>query len=115
MTPVRGSLGALGEAVPRHAIRRATIVAIVLIGLLNVADVFTTHLVLDRRGVEANPLAGALLSSGALLWVKLAMVVAAAVVALRIRPRLGVLLLAWFVAGVYATAVLSNLLVLRLT
>lgn len=115
MGPVRRSIGALGDAVPRGTIRKATIVAIFLIGLLSGADVLTTRLVLGRSGVEANPLAGALLSSGMLLWAKLIMVVLAGFVALRIRPRLGVLLLAWFVAGVYATAVLSNLLVLRLT
>ena len=96
-------------------VRRLTLVAIAVVGLLNVADVVTTHLVLSRSGVEANPLAGALLSGGTLLWVKLALVALAALVAVRIPPKLGVLLLAWFAAGVYATAVVSNLLIIRLT
>lgn len=112
---VRSRFEAPREAVPRATVRKLTVVAIVLIALLNGADVLTTRLVIARSGVEANPLAGVLLSNGALLWVKLIIVALAALVAVRIAPRLGVLLMAWFVAGVYATAVLSNVLILRLT
>lgn len=113
--PVRSRFEAPREAIPRATIRRLTVVGIALIALLNGADVFTTRLVIARSGVEANPLAGVLLSNGVLLWVKLVIVALAALVAVRIGPRLGVLLMAWFVAGVYATAVLSNVLILRLT
>lgn len=112
---VRRSLGAAGEPVPSRTIRTLTIVALTIVAALNVADVLTTHIVLQRSGVEANPLAGVLLSSGTLLWVKLVLVALALLIALRIRPRMGVLVLAWFVAGLYATAVLSNLLIIRLT
>ncbi len=101
-------------AVPRRSIRRLTLLGIAAVGLLNIADDITTHLLLSHRAVEANPLASVLLSSGSLLWVKLTVVVLAALVALRIPPKVGVLLLAWFVAGVYAAAVLSNALILRL-
>ena len=87
----------------------------VVVAVFNVADVVTTHLVLGRAGVEANPIAGVLLGSGAILWVKLALIALVMFMAIRIPPRVGVLLMAWFVAGVYGAAVLSNALVLRLT
>ncbi len=108
-------LNEIGGDISRALIRRLTIVAIILVALLNVGDVITTHLVLARNGVEANPIASALLGHGSLAWVKLVLVVLAGFVALKAPPRVGVLLLAWFVAGVYATAVLSNALLLRLT
>lgn len=106
---------AIATDVPRPLVRTLTIIAICLVAVLNIGDVITTHLVIARQGVEANPLAGALLSNGALLWVKLGLVALAALGAVRNPPRVGVLLLSWFVAGVYATAVLSNALLLRLT
>lgn len=100
---------------PSNLVRTLTILAIAVVGVLNIGDVVTTHLVLARHGVEANPIAGALLGNGVLLWVKLALVAFAGVAVVKNPPRLGVLLLAWFAAGVYATAVLSNALLLRLT
>jgi hypothetical protein len=101
--------------VPRARIRSLTITAIVLIAVFNGADVVTTHFVLAHKGVEVNPLSSALLSNNSLLWVKLTLVGLAAVLALRLRPTIGLLLASWFVAGAYATAVLSNALILRLT
>ena len=101
--------------VPRTRIRTLILTAIVLIAIFNGADVVTTHFVLAHKGVEVNPLSSVLLSNNALLWVKLTLVGLAALLALRLRPTIGLLVVSWFVAGAYATAVLSNALILRLT
>lgn len=95
-------------------VRAATLAALVALALLNGADVVTTHLLLGHRGVEANPLSSLLLASQSLLWVKLGILGLLGVKVLNSRPRLGVMGVACFAAGIYATAVLSNLLVLNL-
>jgi len=95
-------------------VRGVTLIALVALAVLNGADVVTTHLLLGRRGVEANPLSSLLLASQSLLWVKLGILGLLGVKVLNGRPRLGVMGAACFAAGIYATAVLSNLLVLHL-
>jgi len=106
--------GAPGDAARMDRVRTVTLAAIALLAALNVADVATTHMLMAHRGVEANPLASILLTSQTLLWVKLAIVGVLALRVLRSRPRLGLMGAACFAAGIYATAVLSNLLVLHL-
>ena len=86
-----------------------TMAALVALAFLNGADVVTTHLLLGHRGVEANPLSSLLLASRSLLWVKLGILGLLGLRVLNSRPRLGVM-----GAACYATAVLSNLLVLHL-
>ncbi|HZU73205.1 MAG TPA: DUF5658 family protein [Acidimicrobiales bacterium] len=86
-----------------------------LLTALNAADYVTTRMLLARSGSEANPLAGALLGDGRLLWVKMGLLALFGIMVLGLRARLGILALAWFAAGLYATAVLSNVLLLRLT
>lgn len=95
-------------------VRLVTLVAIAALVVLNGADVVTTHMLLAHRGVEANPLSSLLLASSSLLWVKLALLLLLGAKVLNSRPRLGVMGAACFAAGIYATAVLSNLLVLHL-
>ena len=98
-------------------IRQSTIAGVVILALLNVLDAVTTHLLVTHAAagaVEANPLAGALLANGSLLYVKLAIVAVLGLAALKDRPRLGFLVGTWLVTGLYAAAVLSNLLLLRL-
>lgn len=95
-------------------VRLVTLVAIATLAVLNGADVVTTHMLLAHRGVEANPLSSLLLASSSLLWVKLALLLLLGTKVLNSRPRLGVMGAACFAAGIYATAVLSNLLVLHL-
>ena len=95
-------------------VKTVTLWAIVALGALNVADVVTTRLLIAHAGAEANPLAGLLLASQSLLWVKLGIVALLAVRVARSRPRLGMMGAACFAAGIYATAVISNLLVLHL-
>jgi hypothetical protein len=95
-------------------VRAVTLAALVVLAFLNGADVVTTHLLLGHRGVEANPLSSLLLASQSLLWVKLGILGLLGLKVLNSRPRLGVMGVACFAAGIYATAVLSNLLVLHL-
>ena len=45
---------------------------------------------------------------------KLSIVALLGIAAARDRPKLGFMIGAWFVAGLYAAAVLSNLLILRM-
>lgn len=82
--------------------------------VLNGADVVTTRVLIAHRAVEANPLSSLLLASQSLLWVKLAILGLFGWKVLGSRPRLGVMVAACFAAGIYATAVISNLLVLRI-
>jgi hypothetical protein len=82
--------------------------------VLNGADVVTTHLLLVHGAQEANPLSSVLLASSSLLWVKLAILGALGVMVIRHRPRFGVMAAVFVTLGMYATAVLSNLLILNL-
>jgi hypothetical protein len=95
-------------------VRTVTLIAVAALVVLNGADVVTTHLVMAHRGVEANPLSSFLLGSASLLWVKLALLFLLGAKVLNSRPRLGVMAATCFAAGIYATAVLSNILVLHL-
>lgn len=88
--------------------------AIGVLVVLNGADVVTTHMLMAHHGMEANPLSSLLLASQSLLWVKLGILAMLGLKVVRSRPRLGVMGAACFAAGIYATAVLSNLLVLHL-
>lgn len=101
--------GDVGERV-----RLVTLIAIGALAVLNGADVVTTHMLLAHRAVEANPLSSLLLASRALLWFKLGVLALLGLKVVYSRPRLGVMGVACFAAGIYATAVISNLLVLHL-
>jgi hypothetical protein len=111
---LRGAVAEDGDGRRLERVRAVTLGAVGLLAALNVADVVTTHLLISHRGVEANPLASILLTSQTLLWVKLAIVGLLGLRVLRSRPRLGLMGAACFASGIYATAVLSNLLVLHL-
>lgn len=101
--------GVIGDRV-----RVVTLLAIGALVVFNGADVVTTHMLLTRSGVEANPLSSLLLATQSLLWVKLAILALLGLKVVYSRPRLGVMAAACFAAGIYATAVISNLLVLHL-
>ena len=95
-------------------VRMVTLLAVGALIVLNGADVVTTHILLAHRAVETNPLSSVLMTSSSLLWVKLAILFVLGAKVLNSRPRLGVMGATCFAAGIYATAVLSNLLVLHL-
>ncbi len=100
--------------VSRRRIRNLTVIALALLAVLNAADYVTTRILLTHKAVEVNPLSAALLSRGALLWMKFAIIGIVTAIAMRTRPKIGALLIAWLAVGVYTTAVLSNLLSLRI-
>ena len=96
------------NTVPEVELRRAGLIALGLLFVLNVADVVVTRLLLNRGGVELNPLADHLLASNATLVVKVGIVV---VLALRLRrrpPGIVVLCFMWLVVGVYVLVVVVN-------
>ena len=95
-------------------LRLITLIGIGGLIVLNGADVVTTHLLLAHGAVEANPLSSILLASASLLWVKLAILGALGVMVIRHRPRFGVMAVVFVTLGMYATAVLSNLLILNI-
>ena len=99
---------------PQGRLRLITLIGVGGLIVLNGADVVTTHLLLAHGAQEANPLSSVLLASASLLWVKLAVLGALGVMVIRRRPRFGVMAAVFITLGMYATAVLSNLLILNL-
>lgn len=96
------------EHVPHGELQRAAVTALVLLAVLNVADVVLTELLLGRGGVEMNPIAEAFLASNAALVAKLAVVALLAVRFVRHGPRIITLCALWLVVGVYAFVVVLN-------
>ena len=103
-----------GASGSQSRLRLVTLLGIGGLVVLNGADVVTTHLLLSHGAVEANPLSSVLLASASLLWVKLAILGALGVMVIRHRPRFGVTAFVFVALGMYATAVLSNLLILNI-
>jgi hypothetical protein len=103
-----------GLSAEQDRLRLITLLGVGALIVLNGADVVTTHLLLARGAQEANPLSSLLLASSSLLWVKLVILGALGVMVIRRRPRFGVMAGVFITLGMYATAVLSNLLILRL-
>jgi hypothetical protein len=99
---------ARGGVVQPTELRRAGLVALGLLLALNVTDLVLTRLLLDRGGVELNPLADRLLASNSAPWVKVGFVVVLAVYVLRQAPRLIVLCFMWLVVGIYVLVVVIN-------
>ena len=83
---------------------------LILIVVLSVLDVMTTHSAMRAGAIEGNPLAQWLMDNGALLSVKLAACIVLALVASRVRVRDGTFAasVVWFIVGVYAVTVVSN-------
>lgn len=96
------------DRVPSAELRLAGLTALVLLGVLNVADVVTTRLLLARGGIELNPLADQLLASNLTLVMKLGLVVALGIHFVRTGPRLVTICFMWLVVGIYLAAVVIN-------
>lgn len=97
-----------------NRVRTTTFVALGALAVLNGLDVVTTHVILTHGAVESDPLSAILLASKALLWVKLGIIALLGLKVAHSRPHLGVMAAACFAAGIYAAAVLSNVLIMRL-
>ena len=99
---------ATGDVVPPTELRRAGLVALTLLFVLNIADVVLTEPLLDRGGIELNPLADRLLASNSALLAKLAIVGLLTVHVVRQPPRLIVLCFMWLAVGIYLFVVVIN-------
>ena len=96
------------EHVPHGELQRAALTALVLLAVLNVADIVLTELLLSRGGIEMNPIADALLASNGALLAKLALVVLLGVRFARHGARVITLCFLWLVVGVYVFVVVLN-------
>jgi hypothetical protein len=93
----------------------STAVAVAAIAVLNLLDLITTHAALSHPGaIEGNPLSALLLTNGIVGVLKAAVL---GLLILRVsrkrRPTIAFHATLWFVAGIYALTVLSNLLLLQ--
>lgn len=96
------------EHVPHGELQRAAVAALVLLLVLNVADIVLTQVLLARGGVEMNPVAEVLLASNLAVVAKLGIVAALAVRFVRHGPKVITLCALWLVVGVYAFVVVLN-------
>ena len=96
----------------RQSIRQSHLWAATAIALLNGLDIVTTRLVLDRGGVEANPIADFLITWQLLGPLKLLLVASTAAGAYFAMTTMRLVNAAWFVSGIYVLVIVSNLMTL---
>lgn len=86
------------------------VLLLILLVLLQVADIWTTHRVLERGGYEANPLVAWMMRRFGRLWwaPKVGLVLGLVGIGYAIHPA-GGLIGATFAAAVHAAAVVNNL------
>lgn len=82
--------------------------AVLILAVLQAADVLTTRLVLARGGVEGNPLMAGLVSRPLLALAAKMVCVAAAWCASRRAPSWRALCGLWMVCGFYLSVVMAN-------
>lgn len=93
--------------------RRARLIGVVLLVLLNVADLVSTDAFLDAGVEEGNPVGAFLLSRGWAGWAKATLLLILGWRVTQSPPRIGTTCALWFVVGVYAMAVTFNVMVLQ--
>ena len=91
----------------RH--RLARVIGFGFLIVLNVLDLISTSMFLDRGHEEGNPVAAAMIESGHIPWAKSLILLALGVRVLTSKPRLATTCALWMVVGVYATVVAINL------
>ena len=95
--------------------RRAVIVGLGVLAVLQAADVFATWALLANDGAELNPVGRALIGSGGAIVVKFAIIGALlALVFTRPVVRMGFVCGVWAVTGIYLAVVAMNLYSLHL-
>jgi hypothetical protein len=96
--------------------RRAVLVGLAVLAVLQVADVALTWALLANDGTELNPVGRALLGSGVAVVAKFS-ILAVLLVLARARPvvRMGFVCGVWAVTGIYVAVVAMNLYSLQLT
>ena len=114
--PSAGTAVPLGDATHARSTgvmarrRRAVILGLGVLAVLQAADVFATWALLANDGAELNPVGRALIGSGGAIVVKFAII--GALLALVIsRPvvRMGFVCGVWAVTGIYLAVVAMNL------
>jgi hypothetical protein len=93
-------------------VRSFRIWAVGILAILNVADLITTRMFLDRGFQEGNGLSSALLQNGTMPWLKTAILVGLGWSAVKAPPKLGATCAMWFVTGLYAMVITVNTLAL---
>jgi hypothetical protein len=93
-------------------LRLASAVAVAAVGVFQLLDIVTTHIMLAHGAIESNPLAKFLLAGGRVEVIKVALVIALAWRVLRRPPTVAFSAGVWFVAGFYFLTVVSNLLII---
>ena len=91
----------------RH--RLARVIGLALLIVLNLVDLISTGMFLERGLEEGNPVACALIQDGSIGWVKSGLLLLLGVRVLASRPRLATTCALWFVTGLYAAVVAVNL------
>ena len=95
--------------------RRAVIVGLAVLAVLQAADVLATWALLANDGAELNPVGRALIGSGGAIFVKLAIIAALfALVLSKPLVRMGFVCGVWAVTGIYLAVVAMNLYSLHL-
>jgi hypothetical protein len=94
-------------------LRRARIVAALALIVLNIADLITTRMFLDRGLEEGNPVSALLLSNGSMPFVKSAILIGLTWSAVRSVPRVATTCAMWFVVGLYTTVIAVNVIAIN--
>jgi hypothetical protein len=97
-------------ALPVRTIRTARLAAVAVLIVLNIADLVTTRMFLDRGLEEGNGLSWVLIQNGSMPWIKSAILAGLAWRALRSVPTFGATCAMWFVVGLYAMTITINCL-----
>ena len=92
--------------------RQLRFAAVVALTLLNVLDLITTRMFLDRGLAEGNPFADVFLQNGTMPYLKGLILLGLAWSSLRSAPKLGTTCAMWCVVGVYITIIAVNSLAL---
>lgn len=102
------ALGDTAEVMARR--RRAVILGLGVLAVLQAADVLATWALLANDGAELNPVGRALIGSGGAIVVKFAIIGALlALVVSRPLVRMGFVCGVWAVTGIYLAVVAMNL------
>jgi hypothetical protein len=88
--------------------RRATVLPVAVLAVLNLADVLLTRIGLRLGAVESNPVARVLLVGGHVQIVKAGLICLLALRMAHRRPTLRLAITCWAVTGAYAMVVVSN-------
>src|SRR3954453_6549368 len=98
----------LAIKVPLTTIRNVRLAAVAVLIMLNIADLITTRMFLNRGLDEGNGLSWVLIQNGSMPWVKSGILLALAWRGLRSVPSFGPTCAMWFVVGLYTMTVTIN-------